>query len=101
VRESSLKESEEQSSEGLTPLFSVALNEGGEAEKLFKRKRIDDLKLKKKVAKPHRPSDRRGVAKGLTRRRTREPIDVVHRQIGVGECKDYMHVEIVIRDFPI
>jgi hypothetical protein len=43
IRKISQKESEEQRSEGLSPLFSAALDGGGKVEKLFKRKRINDL----------------------------------------------------------
>jgi hypothetical protein len=42
-------------------------DKGGEAEELFKRKRIDDLELSRRNPKSRGPSDRGGVAREITR----------------------------------
>jgi hypothetical protein len=68
--------------------------------RILKRKRIDDLKLSSRSPKSRRPSDRGGAARELTRRRTEKSNCHCLSAIGVGECKDYMHVEIASRDSP-
>jgi hypothetical protein len=42
-------------------------DKGGEAEELFKRKRIDDLELSRRNPKSRGPSDRGVVAREITR----------------------------------
>jgi hypothetical protein len=88
VFERSLKESELQKLRRDSSFSSLGtdLSEVQQAKvvngELFKRKRIDDLKLSSRSSKPHRPSDCGGVARELTRRRTEEPVCSSH--IGIS-----------------
>jgi hypothetical protein len=78
-------------------------DKGGEAEELFKRKRIDDLELSRRNPKSRGPSDRGGVAREITREhRCGEPKSIGHRGIGIRgwRGKSFMHVEIANSDFP-
>jgi hypothetical protein len=75
-------------------------SEDGETEKLFKRKRIDDLKLSSRSSKP--PSDRGGVARELLRRRTgKSSCHFISAYLGWRVQELHARRKIASRDFPI
>jgi hypothetical protein len=59
------------------------------------------LEAVEQIFETRRPSDHGGAARELTRRCTEESVAIAYRHIGVGECKQFMHVEIASCDSPI
>jgi hypothetical protein len=100
VLEEALKESELiESSGGIAPL--VQLHRTKVVNRGFSRGRESTTELIKESPELHCTVDCGGVAEGLTLECRQESVAIVYRQIGVGECKGFMHIEIAKCDPPI
>jgi hypothetical protein len=78
-------------------------DKGGEAEELFKRKRIDDLELSRRNPKSRGPSDRGVVAREITRGHRCGELKSIGRRgsaFGVSGGKSLVFFEITTCDFP-